>query len=202
MFRALTLFSFLSFLSCSALLLVLFLSSSPADRQEYERIVAESAELHSKRPLQDSPARQQRRGVQKDFWAAGITERSHLRLRSDTSELLLIQNRGKIEATESLRHLECWFQEEIDTRSHRQQLRYFTADTGQYDYPAHRFTAHAVHLSFFDLPGLELPLQTPEDKAPFLKGIAEQVLFQMTQKTPTFTAYHLQAELLTEGARQ
>jgi hypothetical protein len=179
--------------SASALAYLLLIQVRSSDTPRYRRLVQESAELRSRRALEKSPAHQLREGVQKDIWAIDGSERLHFRLTSGYSELTLRQKKDKVEAVEELRQINCWIQEEIDRAGNAQQVRFVSASEGTYDYPSHRFLAHSVHLAFYRIPGLDLPLSLTEK--PFLSGVAREVAFAATSKIPTFTAYHLTAQL-------
>jgi hypothetical protein len=164
------------------------------DESHYRQLVRESIELRSKRALERHPARQLRKDVQKDIWTTNGKERSHFRLKSEGSDLLILQRKDKFEATEHLQNLECCLQEEVDVSENRQQLRYLSAKEGTYFFPTHRFLAQAVRLSFFRIGGIELPPSWPAT-SPFLRGTASEVSFSAAGKSPTFTARRLQAQL-------
>ena len=164
----------------------------PGDDSTYRKLVMESSEIKSRRALERNPAHQKREGVQKDIWSG--PDRLHFRLKSAESELVISQKKEKVEAVEKLKHIECWLQDEIDVEHSLQQIRTFSAETGVYHYPSHRFDAQSVYLAFFRIPGGELPDSLFPEK-PFLTGLAREVNFSATSKNPTFTAYHLQAQL-------
>ncbi|HEY5259527.1 MAG TPA: hypothetical protein VIJ46_02685, partial [Rhabdochlamydiaceae bacterium] len=56
------------------------------------------------------------------------------------------------------------------------------------------FLAHSVGLSLYRLPGHSLPLKTIHSTA-FLKGIAKDVSFSISGKTPKFQATDFKASL-------
>ncbi len=163
------------------------------DAPSYRKLIAESVDLRSKHALEREPAIQIRSGVQKDIWTLDGTERPHVRILSQNSELTIRQNRGKFSAEETLHSIDSWMQEEIDRSQNIQQIRHCLADEGLYSFPAHEFLAKNVHLDFYRIPGHELPTAPPEQR-PYLKGIAREVAFRTSNKAPTFTAYHLLAE--------
>ncbi|HSX25953.1 MAG TPA: hypothetical protein VLE89_02990 [Chlamydiales bacterium] len=166
----------------------------PQDAPIYQKLSQESTALRSRHALERHPARQKREGVQKDIWVVNGNERLHFRLKSAYSHLTVAQKKDKVEATEELKQIDCWVQDEIDTVNSLQQIRTLTADEGIYYFPSHRFLAQSVNLAFFRLAGTELPSSLFPEK-PFLTGVAREVTFAATCKTPTFTAYHLRAEL-------
>ena len=185
---------------CAALILFLAalvcfflvrLRSSDAPR--YRKLVQESAELRSRHALEREPAHQMREGVQKDIWIVDEAERLHFRLNSRYSELMIRQKKDKVEAVEELQQIECWIQEEVDSKGGKQLVRQLKAAEGVYTYPSHRFVAGTVHLAFFRMPGTELP-RAIQGK-PYLTGLAREASFAATSKLPTFTAYHLTATL-------
>ena len=163
------------------------------DVGRYRKLVKESVELRSKRALERHPAHQLRHGVQKDIWTPKGNERSHFRLRSEGSELIIQQKKDKFEATESLQNLECCVQEEVDLANQTQQVRFVTAEQGTYFFPNHQFLANEVSILFYDLLGSELP-QIKPDSEPFLKGRAKEASFNAGGKTASFTAYELKAQ--------
>ena len=71
----------------------------------------------------------------------------------------------------------------------RRRRRDFTA------YASQEFLAQSVALSLYRLGGHELPKEMLAK--PFLKGIAEDVSFAVSGKSPQFKAKHFKAELNT-----
>lgn len=100
----------------------------PSDIPAYHKLVQESAELHTRRALEEEPAHQKRQGVQKDIWSQEETR--HFQIQSEHSELILAQQKEKVEAVEQLQQIRCAIGDEI-----------LTADEGIYTYPSHQFTA-------------------------------------------------------------
>lgn len=193
MFRKVTALSFLLVFCMGAAVSLSCVRMRKGDVGRYRKLVKESVELRSKRALERHPAHQLRHGVQKDIWTPKANERSHFRLRSEGSELIIQQKKDKFEATESLQNLECCVQEEIDLANQTQQVRFVTAELGTYFFPNHQFLANEVSILFYDLPGAELPQVMP-DAHPFLKGHAKEASFSAGGKTANFTAYELQAQ--------
>ncbi len=178
----------------AALAYSLHIKLQPHDAPLYRKITQESQALRSHHALERHPAQQKRERVQKDIWLVDGSQRLHFRLKSAYSHLTLTQKKDKVEAVEQLKQIESWIQDEIDPVDSYQQIRTIAADQGVYYFPSHRFLAQSVHLAFFRIPGIELPLSLFPEK-PFLTGIAREVSFAAISKTPTFTAYHLQAQL-------
>ncbi|MBF8263970.1 MAG: hypothetical protein HW387_1635 [Parachlamydiales bacterium] len=176
-----------------------------SDRTAYRHFVHENSTQRARHALENHPATQNREKVQKDFWIIQNHQRQHLRVQSEHSELIIHERKGKLEAVEKLRNLECWLQEGVcdepsilqkpifgSTHFALQQVRHLTADEGIYFYPSHHFLAQIVHLQFFRLPGRDLPLQIDSGLA-FFSGTATEASFSACGKSPTFTAQHLHA---------
>lgn len=188
-------FSFLALILCLSLLAYyLHIRIAPGCAPLYHKLLKESIALRSHHALERHPAHQKREGVQKDIWVVNGAERLHSRIKSRHSDLTLSQKKDKVEAIEQLKEIDCWVQEEIDPAHSLQQIRTLYAEEGVYYFPSHRFLAQSVHLAFFRLPGADLPLSLFPEK-PFLTGVASEVSFAATSKSPLFTAYHLQAHL-------
>jgi hypothetical protein len=82
-----------------------------------------------------------------------------------------------------------------------QQMRFFEADQGVYQYSTGQFAANSVILSLFRVPGVQLPTTIDPSKA-FLQGIAQDVSFSIAGKTTQFQAQKFKATLLTQGSQQ
>lgn len=192
-FKRIWLASFSLLVSLTLGVYLLSVRSRTEDAASYHKLISESLDLRSKHALEREPAIQLRSGVQKDIWTLDGSERPHARILSKDSELTIRQNKGKFTADETLHSLTCWIQEGIDRTQEIQQIRHCLADEGLYSFPSHEFLAKNVHLSFYRIPGFELPKTAPTHR-PYLKGIAREATFRTSSKIPTFTAYHLQAE--------
>lgn len=172
----------------------------PKDRFAYDRYVSLNSAQRARHALEIHPATQHREQVQKDFWIPQGHQRQHLRILSQQSELVLHERKGKLEAVEKLRGLECWLQEigasgsilKKNALNESQFLRHLTAEEGCYFYPSHHFLAQSVQLQFFRLSGFILPESVDLDLA-FLSGTAAEASFSACGKGPTFTAQHLHA---------
>jgi hypothetical protein len=145
-----------------------------------------------------SSTQQQRKGVVKEIWfTQEDNSRLHYRIFSESS-LLTIKPVGKsFELIEKLEKLKCWMQDKLydpnATTGPTQQIRFLAAQEGLYRYTTQEFLAQSVALSLFRLSGHELPKEMPSK--PFLKGIAEDVSFAVSGKSPQFKARHFKAEL-------
>lgn len=101
----------------------------PEDSTHYQKLMTESVELRTRKALEQEPAYQKRQGVQKDLWTQNGTR--HFCIQSQTSGLTIRQKKDKIEATETLRNIECITPNGIK----------LMAEEGIYDYPSHQFIA-------------------------------------------------------------
>ena len=75
-----------------------------------------------------------------------------------------------------------------------QQMRFFEAEEGLYRYNLQQFLAQSVTLSLFHLPGHNLPTTVNTEKA-FMKGLAQDVSFSVSGKTPQFQAKQFKATI-------
>lgn len=149
---------------------------------------------------------QERKGVVKEIWFTQEEgSRLHYRIFSESS-LLTIKPEGKgFDLIEKLEKIKCWMQDKLYDPAAgsgpMQQIRFLAAEEGIYRYTAQEFLAQSVALSLYRLGGHELPKTTTGTK-PFLQGIAEDVSFAVSGKSPQFKAKHFNAELNTlEGKK-
>lgn len=145
-----------------------------------------------------STSEQHRLGVVKDlFVVQDNAERLHHRICSEHSTLTLVPQGHRIELIEKLEHLRCTMQDKLIPSSspagRMQQVRFLEADEGFYFSSSRTFSAHAVHLSLYRLGGHQLPEALPP-LAPFLKGIAKEVSFSLSGRSPELKAEGLRAE--------
>lgn len=124
---------FFRFAALSALLLGLdfwyFVRLNSGDSEIYEKLIAESVELRTRKALEKEPAFQKRYGVQKEIWTQNETR--GISIQSLESDLTIAQKGGKIEAIEKLKEIEC----------HTLNGDILRADEGIYSYPSHQFRA-------------------------------------------------------------
>jgi hypothetical protein len=148
-----------------------------------------------------SATEQQRKGVVKEIWfTQEDNSRLHYRIFSESS-LLTIKPEGKsFDLIEKLEKIKCWMQDKLydptTGTGPMQQIRFLAAEEGLYRYALQEFLAQTVALSLYRLDGHELPREMSVSK-PFLKGIAEDVSFAVSGKSPQFKARHFKAELNT-----
>ena len=176
------------------------------DKERYQKFVQENSLQRTRHALETHPATQNRKIVQKDFWIMQGSQRQHLRIQSQESELIIHERKGKLEAVEKLQHLDCWLQEpgtssgsilqktaaERHGGNCQQQVRHLNAEEGIYFYPSHHFIAQTVQMQFFRLPGRDLP-EAVDPELAFFSGTATEASFSACGKSPTFTAQHLHA---------
>ncbi len=162
--RALILSSFLT-LTSFAFAIFHYTRLAPSDLAEYHRSKTE----RSPRVLQREPAIQKRHGVRKDIWVPKEKERSRISIGSETSDLILIDRNGKVEATEILQNLEGEIRE-------GGEIRRLKAEEGTYFYPSHRFLAKNANMSLH------------RDGAPLLQGTAENTNVSFIAKSPQLSA--------------
>ncbi len=141
-------------------------------------------------------AHQNRKDVVKEiYFTQDDLSRLHYRIESDSSVLTLKPEGSKFDLIENLENMRCWMQDKIEiTHDARpvQQMRYLEAHEGIYRYTAQQFLAQSVSLSLYRIQGSELPNNLRPYK-PFLKGVAQDVSFAVTGKTPQFQAQQFKA---------
>jgi len=149
-------------------------------------------------PAFASTTHQMRQGVRKDIWFAQEDgSRLHYRIQSESSLLTLVPDKKKVEVIENLEKIKCWMQDKLyegANAAKMQQIRFFEADQGTYQYTTQKFLAQTVELSLFRLADHILP-QTLDPKTSFLKGIAKDVSFSVSGKLPHFQAQQFKAIL-------
>jgi hypothetical protein len=171
-----------------------FFFIQPQDFTEYQTIIAKpSTSDHSIK----KEAHQVRKGVQKDIFFSDKENRLHFRIKSSLSSLSITRKKDKQQLVEHLHDIECFIQDKIDVKTQEQQVRYFTAQEGEYLFPSHKFSADNIHLSFFQLPGQFLPDKMLTHDA-YLSGFAKKLFFSLEQKTPKFTVDHFKARFSLE----
>ncbi len=148
-----------------------------------------------------STTKQQRKGVVKEIWFTQEDKsRLHYRIFSESSLLTIKPDGKKCDLIEKLEKIKCWMQDKLyepdSGTGPMQQIRFLSAAEGVYRYTSQEFLAQTVALSLYRLGGHELPKETVATK-PFLKGIAEDVSFAVSGRSPQFKAKHFKAELNT-----
>ena len=196
MFRRITTLSLIALFSLTAIWITSLFWVRPKDVATYRSFLEEQKQLAATGKSIPSSAYQAREQVRKDIWYLDGTRRLHYRIESDASTLTLVPMNQKIDIIENLQKIRCWMQDKIyeapGTQTAMQQIRYFEADKGSYQYTTQQFLAQTVTLSLFRTPGVDLPLHTNLSGA-FLKGIAKDVSFSVSGKTPQFQAQQFKA---------
>jgi hypothetical protein len=200
MYRRATLFSLGALALVGTLWAVLFCIPTKKDVEAFRSLLNQREQLSSTKNF--SSTYQKRSGVRKDiFFAQEDASRLHYRLESDTSILTLSPGEEKMEVIETLEKIRCSMQDRLyvagDGFTPMQQVRYLQANEGIYKYHTQQFIAQSVDLSFSRLGGHTLPT-TFDGKGAFLKGIAQDVTFAITGKTPQFQARDFKATLKQE----
>ncbi len=146
------------------------------------------------------PACQIRKGVTKDFWKFdGSGERLHYHIETPYSVLTAYPQGKSYELIEKMHGINCYFQEKISPDHAKQQVRHFQADSGEYAYNKHVFTAESVLISVCQTDGVILQTEIkPEDV--FIKGMAKEVSLSLAGKNPDFQAKAFSAHMRSPGS--
>jgi hypothetical protein len=170
-----------------------------SDKESYASSLQKTKELATSHESISS-SKQHRAGVRKDLWLTQADKtRLHTRIDSESSIVTLLPSEDKVDIIENLDNLKCWMQDRITSQDGQtmQQMRYFVAKSGTYQYSSGLFLADQVAISVFRLPGSNLQTLVDPKKA-FLKGIAKSISFSVEGKGPQFQAEAFQAMLNTE----
>lgn len=176
--------------------LFLTLHVTENDRKRFKELQQKGHEIAA--ASHSRPTKQNRGGVRKDLWIVqegGL--RLHDRIESASSTLTLTPVDDHMDIIENLNQIHCSMQDKIVEQDGKwiQQVRYFDANTGVYQYSTNRFTAQAVALSLFRLPGKDLPSSLLKS-SPYLKGVAQDVSFAVAGKASQFQAKHFKASFV------
>jgi hypothetical protein len=175
---------------------------SPSDHTKYVKLL-EAGRAVAK-ATRSEQTHQTRSGVRKDLWLSQQDRsRLHYRIDSKSSVLTLLPIDDKVDIIENLQHIKCWMQDKLYAEGDvvMQQMRFFEADQGIYQYSTQRFAANSVVLSLFRIPGIQLPTAVDPSKA-FLRGIAQDVSFSIAGKATQFQAQKFKATLVSQGSQQ
>lgn len=194
MFQRASLYAKIGLTSLVMLWAALFCFVRKSDLLHYERILKEQETTNSL----PTTAHQIREKVHKEIWFTQ-EDRSRLQYRiySNTSLLTLEPADKKIHIVENLQKVRCWMQDKLyyaaaTKQQPMQQVRYWEADHGVYRFNSHELLAQDVSLSLFRLPEHQLPRNYLPNNS-FLQGLAKNVSFSITGKTPQFQATQFQA---------
>ncbi len=162
------------------------------DRKRFKELQQKGHEIAA---ASSRSTQQNRSGVRKDLW---ITQPDGKRLHdcivSASSTLTLTPIDDHMDIIEHLNQIHCSMQEKISEENGKtiQQVRYFDANSGIYQYSTNRFTAEAVSLALFRLSGNDLPPSLTQ-YSPYMKGVAKDVTFAVAGKASQFQAKHFKA---------
>lgn len=171
---------------------------SPKDRLQSEQLLSSGRAIA--KATKDQQTHQNRAGVRKDLWLSQQDRtRLHYRIESKSSVLTLLPIDDKVDIIENLQQIKCWMQDKLYAQGNTamQQMRFFEADQGIYQYSSQRFAANTVALSLFRIPGIQLPTAV-DPAAAFLRGIAQDVSFSIAGKTTQFQAQKFKATLMSQ----
>lgn len=198
MFQRATLHSFLCFALLILFCALFFVCVRPADLERCRRLQVKDKIASSQGFF--TATQQQRKHVKKEiYFSQEDNLRLHYRIYSQASLLTLepTSQGKKISLNEKLEKIQCWMQDKLYYASSgaepMQQVRFLEAEEGTYNYISQQFLAQSVVLSLFRLPEHDLPKEI--QTAPFLRGVARDVSFAVSGKTPSFSAQHFKAEL-------
>jgi len=202
MFKRAIFITTLCMAAISSAWLVKLVYLSPSDRVKYEKLL-ETGRAVAK-ATKGEQTHQTRSGVRKDLWLSQPDHsRLHYRIDSKSSVLTLLPIDDRVDIIENLQHIKCWMQDKLYVQGDvvMQQMRFFEADQGIYQYSTQRFAANSVILSLFRVPGIQLPGSVDPSKA-FLRGIAQDVSFSIAGKATQFQAQRFKATLMSQGSQQ
>jgi|GEM_PF-740407 len=171
------------------------------DHARYRAFKEKQQEVsHASSKIVSDNAYQTRTDVRKDIWIAEAeNRRMHYRIESKSSVLKLTPKDNKMELVENLQGIKCWMQDKLLLTEEKegiplQQVRYIEADEGLYRYNTQQFEANTVSLSFLRLPGHTLTFNAgPKDA--FLRGMAQNVSFIISDGIPQFQAKNFKASM-------
>ncbi len=168
-----------------------------SDHQLYLSFMEKQHQIDTSSKLVSQNAYQTRCGVRKDIWVAEEpSTRLHYRIESRFSVLKLLPGQSKTDIIENLSGITCWMQDKLYLEAEQpfQQVRYLEADEGTYRYTSQQFDASQVSLSLMRLAGHQLSFNY-NSKDAFLRGIAQDVSFSISEGTPQFQAQQFKASL-------
>ena len=151
---------------------------TPADRQNYQQLLAKFNENRSQQSIKTHPIEQMRKGVRKEIWTPKNGARIQVRLKCEDSRLIIQRKNNKFDLLEKLHNLECCLEDQ-----NKNEMRTLRSAEGTYLFPAHEFHASAVDMEFF------------KEQSPYLKGRATEVVFGAKDQELHFVADHLDANL-------
>jgi len=169
----------------------------PSDIVAYRELSQKTREIASSK--NDQAAKQRRENVCKDIWFAQEDRlQLHTRIESQASTLTFLPSDEKVDIIENLEKIRCWMQDRLykEGNTPMQEMRYFEAETGTYQYTTQHFLASTVAMSLFKMQGHGFTL-SPHPNTAFMQGVAKDVSFWVSGKSPQFHAERFQATLKT-----
>jgi len=162
----------------------------PKDLKKYEEALKKAPEK-----TLPAPSSQQALHVRKEIWHTQGHQRLHYLIESDTSTFWITSSSKKLHVQEVMTPVVCMIQERLnDNPSPTQELKILQAAQGIYDFTKRSFSTQDVQLSFYILPGSQLPDTLPIEPAHF-QGSAHNACFTLTSQGPSFHAEKFKAYL-------
>jgi hypothetical protein len=124
---------------------------------------------------------QKKENVQKDLWIYKDNKRLQVRVQSPVSWMQIQKLGKKWYLQENFQKFDLWLQDHKDITG--QNIQYFKAGNGTYYYTNQKFIAEKLHVEFFKLEGLDLPLKI-SSYSPYLIGKAEKIDLSIKGKLP------------------
>jgi len=192
------LYSLLGLVIFIVLFLLKFLYINEKDRAAYNNLKQKNLDFDS------TTAYQKRENVQKDLYVIEKNTRKHYLISSKLSEIFLDRKNQKYQLIENLNFITFICFENILNSQTFQQIKYITANSGNYIFPAHKFNLFDVNLSFtntsnqtsldqtcLDQTGLSQNnlnfMQLYQDAA-YFQGKAKELNFSIHKKKPEIKA--------------
>lgn len=202
----------LAWIGSVAYCLYVFQSVMPVDREHYQQLVRLSS---GSEQVEIYQTQQKRFNVSKHFILSKGKERLHMHLHSDSSEIFLNQEKGKMEVVECFKTLTCATQEGLmtilpdgreeryqfeDLLSHpyltdplikkRQIVRQFEAERATYHYKTEELNAEEVKFSRYLAAGNQLE-KNPLILSLLMSGTAKKMQLSLANEHKPFKAQHL-----------
>lgn len=185
---------------CIGIWIYQFAVIHPNDVELYREMVQQKEIASSKCP---TPTNQHRKQVRKDIWfSQDDCSRLHYQIASEGSLLTLTPIKNKFEVVETLQGIRCWMQDKLlcdeTGEDLTQQTRLIEAKDGVYRHTTQEFKANGVTISLFRLPGHHLPKDPADENDAYLSGVAHDISFLFSGKTPQFQARQFEATMVKE----
>lgn len=168
---------------------------SPKKMKSIEEILTQDAPMMQS--AEDYLNKQMRSGVSKDLWIVDRDNRRlHHHIESPRSILTAVHKGSKMELTEQMINMRCFFQDKVEEESgvFKQQIRHIQSEEGTYRYSDQKFHAHSVFLALHSIEGETLTTILDPQTA-YLKGIADEVTLSFSNGSPHFHAEKFKAHI-------